>query len=662
MAVKVLVIDDEPDVAVIFRQKFRRRIAAGDLEFSFAENGRAALNALQADPEISLVFTDIRMPSMDGLTFLKELRNLERQLMLPVVVSAYDDMPNIREAMRQGAWDFVTKPIDLDDLERVLNGAVSEIELKQEAIRNAGRLANAEQERLLAIRSKEYQQEFFENITHELRTPLTLLLAPLEMAAALSKEPEVRQHLGQAQRGGRILQDLVNQLLDFAKAESGRLVPEWRAVQLSRLTEQISELFQPLAAANEVAFDLDIQKELRVRMDPRMYARILVNMLSNAFKFTPKGGRIGLRLGESNGQIALEVSDSGPGFQQLETTDVFQRFQSSARGHHQSQPGTGLGLSICKSLSEALGGRIVLLNGTSQGAHFRVELPNAIAADIDLEELETDWIEWVSLVSNPSAGTTVLEDEEDRHSVLVVEDHPDMRSFIAQMLSQDYHVSTAENGRMALDVAEEMIPDLIVTDWMMPELDGLELLRQIRLRRDTHHIPVVMLTAMGDVSHRIQGIQTGAESFLAKPFHPDELKAVIRNQLEHRDRMRDHFRTELLHPDRVSSASMEDQFLSELKKVMEKNLMNEQFGVESMADALAMSRRTLVRKLHAVTGQAPVKFIRAYRLERSMQMLKDNAAPIWEIAVKTGFGSASYFTKCFKDHYGISPKEATHQH
>ncbi|MFN8394252.1 MAG: response regulator [Bacteroidia bacterium] len=660
MAVKVLVIDDEPDVAVIFRQKFRRRITAGDLEFSFAENGRAALVALQADPEISLVFTDIRMPGMDGLTFLKELRNLDRQLMLPVVVSAYDDMPNIREAMRQGAWDFVTKPIDLDDLERVLNGAVTEIEQKQEAIRNAGRLAHAEQERLLAIRSKEYQQEFFENITHELRTPLTLLLAPLEMAATLSKEPEVQGHLGQAQRGGRILQDLVNQLLDFAKAESGRLLPDWRSVQLSRLTEQIADLFQHLAESNEVELHRQIANDLRVRMDPRMYARILINLLSNAFKFTPKGGRIDLKLAAMNGIVALEVADSGPGFQQSETNDAFQRFQVSWPGHHQSQPGTGLGLSICKSLSEAMGGKISVESATGEGAHFRVELPVGNAAEVDLEELETDWINWVSFSAGQPVGVSGADDEDERPTILVVEDHPDMRGFIAQLLSKEYQVSTAENGRAALDLAEEMIPDLIVTDWMMPELDGLELLRQIRLRRDTHHIPVVMLTAMGDIGHRIEGIQTGAESFLAKPFHPDELLAVIRNQLAHRDRMRDHFRTELLHPDRVSSTSMEDQFLSELKKVMEKNLMNEQFGVETMADSLAMSRRTLVRKLHAVTGQAPVKFIRAYRLERSMQMLKDNAAPIWEIAVKTGFGSASYFTKCFKDHYGISPKEAQH--
>lgn len=662
MAIKVLVIDDEPDVAVIFRQKFRRRIAAGDLEFFFAENGRAALNALQADPEISLVFTDIRMPGMDGLTFLKELRNLERQVMLPVVVSAYDDMPNIREAMRQGAWDFVTKPIDLDDLDRVLNGAVSEIEQKLEAIRNAGRLAAAEQERLLAIRSKEHQQEFFENITHELRTPLTLLLAPLEMAASLSKEPEIQGHLGQAQRGGRILQDLVNQLLEFARAESGHLVPDIRGLNLSRLTEQVAELFQPLFSANEITIRKEIQPELHLRTDPRMYARILVNLLSNACKFTPKGGWMGLRLSAADGKVLLDVEDSGAGFQVSETNDAFLRFQSSLPGHHRSQPGTGLGLSICRSLAEAFGGGIALLSKPGEGAHFQVVLPMLPINEVDLEAIETDWLGLVSAGMPAASEAVVVDDEEDRPSILVVEDHPDMRAFIAQLLSADYQVSTAENGRVALELAEEMIPDLIVTDWMMPELDGLELLRQIRLRRDTHHIPVVMLTAMGDVGHRIEGIRTGAEGFLAKPFHPDELKAVIRNQLTHRDRMRDHFRTELLHPDRVSNASMEDQFLSELKKVMEKNLMNEQFGVETMADSLAMSRRTLVRKLHAVTGQAPVKFIRAYRLERSMQMLRDNAAPIWEIAVKTGFGSASYFTKCFKDHYGISPKEATHQH
>jgi YesN/AraC family two-component response regulator len=207
-------------------------------------------------------------------------------------------------------------------------------------------------------------------------------------------------------------------------------------------------------------------------------------------------------------------------------------------------------------------------------------------------------------------------------------------------------------------MAQDLIPDLILSDWMMPEMDGLELLKMVRQRRDTQHIPFVLLTAKSSLENRLSGLETGAEAFLAKPFHPQELLGQIEAQLAARERMRTRFREEMLHPDKVETISMEDQFLADLKRVMEAHLADDQFGVETLADALAMSRRTLTRKLSALSGQPAVKFIRNYRLERSLQMLKENTAPVWEIALKTGFGSASYFTKCFKEHYGISPKEA----
>jgi CheY-like chemotaxis protein len=257
---------------------------------------------------------------------------------------------------------------------------------------------------------------------------------------------------------------------------------------------------------------------------------------------------------------------------------------------------------------------------------------------------------------------TQSDSDDEKELILIVEDHPDMRRYLQQILQDDYQVLTAENGRIGWEKAQESIPDLILTDWMMPEMSGIELLECVRVNRDTHHIPVVMLTAKADLETKLQGIASGSEAFLAKPFHPEELKAVLHGLLMQRERMRDRFRTEMLHPDKIATTSLEDHFLADIKRVMEKHLMDEQFGVETMADTLAMSRRTLVRKLTAVTGQAPVKFIRAYRLERALQMLRDNTAPIWEIAVKTGFGSASYFTKCFKDHYGISPREAIHSH
>ncbi len=663
MAIKVLVVDDEPDVAVIFRQKFRRRVAAGELEFCFAENGRLALEQLRVDPEISLVFTDIRMPSMDGLTFLKEMKSLERQVLLPIVVSAYDDMPNIREAMRQGAWDFVIKPIDLDDLERVLNQALVEIHQKLEAIALAQRLAAAEQERLLLQRSKELQKEFFEDITHEFRTPLTLLLAPLESALGLSSEKQVLDYLHLAKKSGVQLQDLVDQLLDFAKIDSHKLKPHLQATDLNQLFLELHKAFEPLAAQKQIIIETYIEGELIGVTDRNMLSRIMLNLFSNAIKHSPLQMEVACRVYPCPSGIQISIDNcSKHGVSLTETDTTFSRFQPIGPNSSTQYGSSGLGLAICKSLVDALGGTISLANGYGAKTCFEVELPMDLVPRELLNPAETENSFQVSHSFIPFHAANVnAQNPQEKPLLLLAEDHPDMRNYLRQILQQDFHVVAVADGRRALDEARVLIPDLVLTDWMMPEMDGLELLQNLRLDRDTHHIPVVMLTAKADLEHKLQGIASGSEAFLPKPFQPEELKAVLHGLLTQRERLREQFRKEMLHPEKIAHHSMEDVFIADVKRVMERYLMDEQFGVESMADALAMSRRTLMRKLSAVTGQAPVKFIRTYRLERALQMLHDNTAPVWEIAVKTGFGSASYFTKCFKDHYGKSPKEAIHQ-
>jgi signal transduction histidine kinase/AraC-like DNA-binding protein len=659
MVIKILVVDDEPDVAVIFRQKFRRRIAAGELDFQFAANGKLGLELLESDPEISLVFSDIRMPTMDGLAFLKAIKTLDRKVLLPLVVSAYDDMPNIREAMRQGAWDFITKPMDLDDLEQVLDNALAEVRQKVLAYEALQRVSDAEQAQRLAERTKQMQQTFFENITHELRTPLTLILAPLESALGLSGEGEIAAYLLQAKRSGLILLDLVNQLLDFAKLDAEKLTPNLQALDWAQRFRNLEMAFRPLALQKEITFETVFPESLPALGDARLLTRIFLNLLSNAFKFTPFGGSVTWRLTVLGDQIHSELEDNGPGIPADKMQAVFQRFYQAHEGNGKANLGTGLGLALCKSLVEALGGEIRLTSKSGEGSRFDANFPY-FAAEIDHPiEAETEGVDLVSWVF-PESMDAFTDDNQigERPLILVAEDHLDMRRYIVSLLKPHFEVEVAENGYQALVQARQSIPDLVISDWMMPEMDGMALLENLRLDRSTQHIPLIMLTAKAEVESKLEGIRTGAEAYLAKPFHPSELVAVVRNLLAMRERMRERFRLEILHPDKVKATSYEDQFAADLKKVMEKHLMDEQFGVESLADSMAMSRRTLVRKLTAMTGQAPVKFIRAYRLERGLQMLRDHGIPIWEVAVKTGFGSASYFTKCFKDHYGMSPREA----
>lgn len=659
MSLKILVVDDEPDVQLIFRQKFRRRIRKGELEFAFAEHGRAALEVLRADPTVSIVFTDINMPVMNGLALLREIRTLDRALLVPLIISAYDDMANIREAMNQGAYDFVTKPLDVEELERVLDKAVRELAKTQQAIEASRQLEETRREKERIEYSRRLQKEFFENVTHELRTPLTLLLGPLESAFDLSQEEAVRRFLNQAKRNGRLLLDLINQLLDFARIDARRMDLELQPVEAVALGRDLIAAFRPLAEEKDLQLQFSASEEnIELTADPPKLLRILMNLLSNAVKFTSAGGRVELRLVPRENRVDFHVKDNGSGIPAEQLDRIFERFGRGDAGENSAYPGTGIGLALSRALAELHGGQIELHSEPGVGSEFILQLPRHLSAQRTAGGFSSQTPEL------PEAAPTMPSPEvqnpatEDAPHLLLVEDNPDMRRYIVDLLQGGFRLETAENGQIGWEKARKTVPDLIISDWMMPELDGVGMLELLRHERSTSHIPVILLTAKAQADHRVEGLQTGAEAYLSKPFHPEELRAQIQALLDQRERLRERFRRDFLRPEKVKAPSMEDQFLGEVKRVMEAHLNDELFGVEMMADELAMSRRTLGRKLNALTGESPVRFIRNYRLERARQMLVTRSAPVWEVALKTGFGSSSYFTKCFKDHYGISPREA----
>lgn len=669
MSHKILVVDDEPDVELIFRQKFRRRIRAGELDFAFAENGKKALDVLQQDPEINLLFTDINMPVMNGLALLREIHSLQRPLFVPLVISAYDDMANIREAMNQGAFDFVTKPLEIDELERVLNKAIGELEKIRQGIEATRKLEEAERQKDLAEYSRRLQKEFFENITHELRTPLTLLLGPLESALGITSDDTVRQFLSQARRNGQLLLDLVNQLLDFASIDAQRMALDLQPLDAVQTARELTDAFRPLT--DEKGIHLHFHSSaaaITITADAKKLLRILLNLLSNAAKFTPPGEQVEVSVEATDTGVRFRVRDTGPGIAPEQHQGIFERFGQGDAGQKSPYQGTGIGLALSKALTELHGGHIGLESEENQGAEFTVDLPrDPIASPANfntnqaVEATKTPG-PFAPLESQPTVLSPPDREENEAFPlVLLTEDNAEMRTYIEGLLHPHYRIVSAENGRLGFEMAKEMVPDLIISDWMMPELDGVGMLELLRLERGTSHIPVIMLTAKAQSDHRVEGLQTGAEAYLSKPFHPEELLAQIKSLLQQRERLRERFRQDFLRPEKVEVTSMEDQFLSDVKRVMEKFLNNESFGVEMMAEELAMSRRTLGRKLTALSGESPVRFIRHYRLERGRHMLIQNAAPVWEVALKTGFGSSSYFTKCFKDHYGISPREAVEQ-
>lgn len=648
MAMQILIVDDEADVELIFRQKFRRRIRKGELEFFFAEDGAAALQVLRQQPEIALVFTDLNMPMMGGLALLRELRALERRELVALVVSAYGDMDNIRAAMNQGAFDFLTKPIDLDDLELVLEKSMQEVENRRKGIETEEKLSESEAQRKESDYLRKLQKEFFDNITHEIRTPLTLLLGPLEQVAGLAESEAARRLLLQAQRNGQLLLDLVNQLLDFARvdARAMRLYPQ--PIDLRDTAEQLAEAFRPFAAEKQIDLRLDLPPQLPgIFADPKLSSRIFLNLLSNALKFTPEGGRVVLSLSAKGNGVLLQVQDSGPGISAEDRERIFERFfQAKESAAYQ---GTGIGLALTRAIAELHGGHVGIDSEAGQGACFSVFWPPSPPPQHVAEDAAP---RAEASVENEAAA------DEEAPLLLLAEDNAEMRAYVQGILAQEFRVLAVENGRLALEAAEELLPDLLVSDVMMPEMDGYQLCAQLKSQKTTSHIPIVLLTAKASPGQRIEGIEAGADAYLPKPFQAAELLATLRNILAQRALMRERHREEfLLRPQQSKELSMDEQFLAKVRDLIEAHIDDDQFGVEAMADDLAMSRRNLTRKLKALTGSAPAQLIRSFRLEKAIEMLRQQSAPIREVAMRTGFGSSSYFTNCFKQHYGKSPRE-----
>lgn len=660
----ILVVDDEPDLAELFRQKFRKQLRANELHFEFAENGKEALLALEQNPRIGVVFTDLNMPEINGLELMAELRSRSTLLIKTIVVSAYGDMPNIRKAMNEGAMDFMVKPIDLGDLAATLAKAVDEW---QEALkgREAALELNTARERAALIEeAKRLQKEFFDNVTHELRTPLTLLLGPLETALDLPDRLAMIPHLEMARKHGNNLHQLIDELLEVARIDAGAMKMHWVQADLHGFLDDLASSFQPLARAKGIEFTFRGEgDEFRLDFDPPKLRRAVANLLANALKFTPEGGEVVLGFDqEEDEEVRIWVQDNGPGIPESDLERVFERFFRASEGDASPVRGTGIGLALVRELVGLHGGTI---RATSMGgARFDLVLP--LNRKAEEGGFGTAWIQDLTDETEdkdaPNREKTATQDEgmaiEPGHSVLLVEDNPDMRSHIRQVLGGQFLIREAENGARGLAMAREEIPDLILSDVMMPEMDGYEFCRAIKSEVQTSHIPVVLLTAKAQKQNRLEGLETGADAYLSKPFDREELAAVMKNLLESRRQMREKFREDfLLHPAPVKEQSVEDQFLHALRKSMEDHLADELFGVEEMASQLGMSRKTLHRKLSAIAGQSPSQFIRRYRLERAMQMLKSKTGPIGEIAFLTGFSSHSYFSKCFLEYFQVSPSE-----
>jgi signal transduction histidine kinase/DNA-binding response OmpR family regulator len=536
---------------------------------------------------------------------------------------------------------------------------------RQEARRQllAQQLSHEQQE---AERMKELDRtksRFFANIAHEFRTPLTLILGPVENLLSTPQPPQQREQLVMVKNNTSRLVKLVNQLLDLSKLEAGAIQFEYVHEDIVPFLKSLAFSFQSLADQKKISLHFASEPSAIVtRFDYDKMEKVFSNLLSNAFKFTPEQGLVSMDVSLVGEQIKVSVRDSGPGIPAQDLPYIFNRFYQSGGGFHAL--GSGIGLELTKELVEISGGKISVTNGPEGGAHFVVMLP--LMPEATTAETKTKaYLPTPHLADREEEILQVKEEsnptDDERKTLLVIEDVNEVRDFIVQSLSAHYQVITAAHGGEGIAKALEIIPDLIITDVMMPVKDGLEVCRTLKETDATSHIPVMMLTAKADVGNRIEGLETGADDYLAKPFHTKELLARIHNLILIREKLLEKFHQKT--PGQIQALPnderlpREKKFLEQLHQAIDRHLAEEEYSVAELSDDMAMSRMQLHRKVKALTGLPVSLYIRSIRLERGKRLLEEGLYNVSEVAYRVGFNSPAYFSTCFSEQYGHPPSE-----
>ena len=522
---------------------------------------------------------------------------------------------------------------------------------------------------------------FFTNLSHELRTPLTLIADPVEMLLEDSGiKGKSRELLKMVKRNAVALQQLVSSILDFRKIQNGKMELTLYRFDLVKALKMWVGDFQLTAERKQIKLHLDITDSVgsqEVVADKEKIARVVFNLLSNALKYTPAGGDIFVSLKDEDGKFRLDVRDTGKGISQEEAGKIFERF-FQAKG---AASGTGIGLALVKSFVELHHGEARVESELGKGSDFFVVIPReqedkslVIHTDVDnvdnsvsfslsddktlVDEANLQYIDDGERKSGKVQQ--LLSDNTNKPTVLVIDDNNDIRQYEHTLLQDDYIVLEAADGKEGLDVAKKEVPDLVICDVMMPVMDGLEFTQNLKTHTATSHIPVIMLTAKNLEEHRAEGYEHGADSYITKPFHSKVLLARIENLLKQRKLLKHLFQGTPEAELEIADSHLEDrdkQFMKQLHAIIQKNLSDSEFGVEDIGKQIGLSRVQLYRKVKAMTGSSVVDLLRKARLAKAKRLLESRSMSVSEVAYDVGFSAPSYFTKCFKDEYGMLPGE-----
>lgn len=519
-------------------------------------------------------------------------------------------------------------------------------------------------------RADQEKLDFFTNISHEIRTPLTLIISPLEQALhALSADNPLHRSLNTVYRNAQKLVLLVNQMLDLRKIENKGFVLRAAPQDIVYMLQQILSAFTERATQQDIAlhFTSEVPK-LEVWLDYEKLDKIISNLLANALKFTPAKGEISIHIKmietEHKGQNAqITISDTGIGIPAAQLDQIFDAFYQADNAQQLQRGGTGIGLAIAKSLTELHHGTIQVQSEVGKGTQFLIQLPlgNAHLSEAEMVS-NSDAVTvapTIASVSNEIQNITYypkLIENDQRPTILIVEDNADLRAYLRECLEAFYHIHEAANGREGIAKALEILPHLILSDIMMPEMDGLQLCKHIKTRLETSHIPVILLTAKSAQEHKLEGLEIGADDYIAKPFDILEVQIRIANLIQNRQLLRKKFSQNItLDPQEITLTPTDAQFLQKALAVVEQHLSDPAFSVTHFVQHMGVSRSLLHVKLKELTDQSASDFIRSIRLKRAAQLLVQKQLTVAEVAYTVGFNDPKYFHKCFKERYSVTP-------
>jgi len=509
--------------------------------------------------------------------------------------------------------------------------------------------------------------KFFTNISHEFRTPLTLILSPItELLMDQQIATRIRERLTTVEKNASRLLQLINQLLDFRKSENGLLQLRVAHGDFVMFAKEVFLSFKTHSEAKKINYTFKSKPSRIVLPFDRDKMEIaLVNLLSNAFKYTPSGGTIQLRVEESGPDCSIQVIDSGSGIQLSEIDKVFDRFYQIKSTDSAKIIGSGIGLSLTRNIVELHHGTISVESTPKERTIFKINIPidnKGFSPEEFIEDFKSseDRTAYEDALGEVGSDSHQIDDDLEHELVLVVDDNDEILNYLSVLIKEEgYEVIQASNGVDALEIANEQHPDLIVSDIMMPEMDGITLCSTLKNDMNTSHIPVILLTARTSTVYEVSGLETGADDYIKKPFHPAVVKTRINGLLDNRRKVREYFVNKLrFEPSqKIDAIGAEEKFIQEAITIIEEHIHDAEFGIENLMDSLAMSKSTLYRKLKSLTGLSITAFIRSVKLKKAAELILTVDWKLNQIAYESGFNDYKYFKNCFQEQFGCLPSE-----